>query len=161
MKLRRLDHQPPTVSQDCVEDSVTPISLRLNFSLVGEPAHNYGGLRPVLGVDALRLFTASVSREDPLEQERATHSSILAWKIPWMEEPGGLHSSWSREESDTTEQLTFSLYFKISLYCFVSHPVPISFCFSHIPCWQLPFEKNCGNDTVCQDDLSITFNFMG
>ncbi|KAG5195262.1 hypothetical protein R6Z07F_018825 [Ovis aries] len=69
---------------DCVEDSVTPISLRLNFSLVGEPAHNYGGLRPVLGVDALRLFTAS-----------------------------------------------------------------------------LPFEKNCGNDTVCQDDLSITFNFMG
>uniref|UniRef100_A0A8B9YJI8 Integrin subunit alpha M n=1 Tax=Bos mutus grunniens TaxID=30521 RepID=A0A8B9YJI8_BOSMU len=68
---------------DCVEDSVTPIALRLNFSLVGEPAHNYGGLRPVLAVDALRLFTAS-----------------------------------------------------------------------------LPFEKNCGNDTVCQDDLSITFSFM-
>uniref|UniRef100_A0A8C6CV76 Integrin subunit alpha M n=1 Tax=Moschus moschiferus TaxID=68415 RepID=A0A8C6CV76_MOSMO len=68
---------------DCVEDSVTPIALRLNFSLVGEPTHNYGGLRPVLAVEALRLFTAS-----------------------------------------------------------------------------LPFEKNCGNDTVCQDDLSITFNFM-
>ena len=28
--------------------------------------------------------------EDPLEQERATHSSILAWEIPWTEEPGGL-----------------------------------------------------------------------
>ena len=82
VKLRRLDHRPLTVSQDCVEDSVTPIALRLNFSLVGEPAHNYGGLRPVLAVDALRLFTASVSREDPLELERATHSSILAWKIP-------------------------------------------------------------------------------
>ena len=30
--------------------------------------------------------------EDPLEKEMATHSSILAWKIPWMEEPGGLLS---------------------------------------------------------------------
>ena len=29
-------------------------------------------------------------REDPLEKEMATHSSILAWKIPWMEKPGGL-----------------------------------------------------------------------
>ena len=30
--------------------------------------------------------------EDPLEREMATHSSTLAWKIPWMEEPGGLQS---------------------------------------------------------------------
>ena len=30
--------------------------------------------------------------EDPLEKEMATHSSILAWEIPWTEEPGGLHS---------------------------------------------------------------------
>ena len=30
--------------------------------------------------------------EEPLEKEMATHSSILAWKIPWMEEPGGLQS---------------------------------------------------------------------
>ena len=34
----------------------------------------------------------SLSREDPLEEEMATHSSILAWKIPWTEEPGGLQS---------------------------------------------------------------------
>ena len=32
----------------------------------------------------------SLGREDPLEKEMAIHSSILAWKIPWMEEPGGL-----------------------------------------------------------------------
>ena len=32
----------------------------------------------------------SLSREDPLEKEMATHSSVLAWKIPWTEEPGGL-----------------------------------------------------------------------
>ena len=32
----------------------------------------------------------SLSREDPQEEEMATHSSILAWRIPWAEEPGGL-----------------------------------------------------------------------
>ncbi|XP_064150905.1 integrin alpha-M isoform X1 [Loxodonta africana] len=67
----------------CVEDSVTPIVLRLNFSLVGRPAPSFGNLRPVLAVDAQRLFTAL-----------------------------------------------------------------------------FPFEKNCGNDNICQDDLSITFSFM-
>ena len=41
----------------------------------------------------------SLDWEDPLEKEMATHSSILAWKIPWTEEPGGLQS----KESDTTE----------------------------------------------------------
>ena len=34
----------------------------------------------------------SLGREDPLEEEMATHSSILAWGIPWTEEPGGLES---------------------------------------------------------------------
>ena len=34
----------------------------------------------------------SLGQEDPLEEEMATYSSILAWEIPWMEEPGGLQS---------------------------------------------------------------------
>ena len=34
----------------------------------------------------------SLGQEDPLEEEMATHSSILAWRIPWTEEPGGLQS---------------------------------------------------------------------
>jgi len=43
----------------------------------------------------------SLGQEDPLEEEMATHSSILAWKIPWMEEPGrlsvhGVAKSWTR-----------------------------------------------------------------
>ena len=38
----------------------------------------------------------SLGREDPLEEGRATHSSILAWRIPWTEEPGGLQSSKSQ-----------------------------------------------------------------
>ena len=39
----------------------------------------------------------------------ATHSSILAWRIPWMEEPGR-YSPWGHKESDTTENFTFSLF---------------------------------------------------
>ncbi|XP_021023133.1 integrin alpha-M isoform X3 [Mus caroli] len=69
---------------DCVEDSVSPIILRLNYTLVGEPLRSFGNLRPVLAVDAQRFFTA-----------------------------------------------------------------------------MFPFEKNCGNDSICQDDLSITMSAMG
>ena len=47
-----------------------------------------------------------LGREDPLEKKMATHSSTLAWKIPWMEEPGRLQSM-GHKESDTTEQLHF------------------------------------------------------
>ena len=45
------------------------------------------------------------SSQDPLEEGMATHSSILAWKTPWREEPGGLYSPWGHAESDTTEVL--------------------------------------------------------
>ena len=38
----------------------------------------------------------SLGQEDPLEKEMAPHSSTLAWKIPWTEEPGGLQSMWSQ-----------------------------------------------------------------
>ena len=41
-----------------------------------------------------------------LENGMATHSSILAWRIPWIEEPGGLYSPWGRKELDTTERLS-------------------------------------------------------
>ena len=50
----------------------------------------------------------SLCREDPLEKEMATHSSILAWRISWTEEPGRLQSMGSKE-SDTTERLHFLL----------------------------------------------------
>ena len=50
----------------------------------------------------------SLGQEDPLEKEMATHSSILAWKTPWTEEPGKPQSM-GHKELDTTEQLTLSL----------------------------------------------------
>ena len=39
----------------------------------------------------------SLGQEDPLEKEMATHSSILAWEIPWAEEPSRLQSMWSQK----------------------------------------------------------------
>ena len=39
----------------------------------------------------------SLGREDPLEKETATHSSVLAWEIPWTEELEGLQSMWSQK----------------------------------------------------------------
>ena len=47
----------------------------------------------------------SLGREDPLEKEMATHSSILAWEVPRTVEPGGLYSPWGCKELDKTEQL--------------------------------------------------------
>ena len=49
-------------------------------------------------------WVQSLGWEDPLEKEMATHSSTIAWKIPWTEEPGRL-SPWGHKESDTTERL--------------------------------------------------------
>ncbi|KAF4015776.1 hypothetical protein G4228_007372 [Cervus hanglu yarkandensis] len=74
----------PSHSQDCVEDMVNPIILRLNFSLVGEPIASSQNLRPVLAVGSQDLFTAS-----------------------------------------------------------------------------LPFEKNCGQDHLCEGDLSVNLSFSG
>ena len=50
----------------------------------------------------------SLGWEDPLEEDIATHSSILAWRVPWTEELGG-YSPWGCKESDMTERLTLSL----------------------------------------------------
>ena len=41
--------------------------------------------------------------------EKATHSSILAWRAPWTEDPGGLYSPWGCKESDTTELMGHSV----------------------------------------------------
>ena len=53
-------------------------------------------------------WVQSLSRKDPLEKEMATHSSTLAWRNPWREEPGRLQSM-GLKESDTTEQIHFTL----------------------------------------------------
>ena len=42
------------------------------------------------------MWVPSLGQEDPLEEEMATHASILAWRIPWTAEPGGLQSMGSQ-----------------------------------------------------------------
>ena len=59
-------------------------------SVVKNPPANGGGMGWPLG------------REDTLEKEMVTHSSILVWEIPWTEDPGGLQSAESQKKSDTT-----------------------------------------------------------
>ena len=60
-------------------------------------------------------WVQSLGREDPLEKEMATHSSVLAWRIPWTEELGGLQST-GRKESDMTERLHFHFHFHVFIY---------------------------------------------
>ena len=54
-------------------------------------------------------WVRSVSQEDPLEKGIPIHSSILAWRIPWTDEPGGLQTMGSVKELDMTEHLTLHL----------------------------------------------------
>ena len=79
-------------------------------------------------------WVQSLGQEDPLEKEMATHSNILAWRIPWTEEPGG-YSPRGRKQSDMTEWLHFHvlsnslkninngevLGFKLNWYGLTSH----------------------------------------
>ena len=74
------------------------ISLMRKSSLVAQMVKHLPAMR--------ETWVQSLGREDPLDKEMATHSSILAWKILWTEEPGRLYSPWGCKESDTTEWLT-------------------------------------------------------
>ena len=62
---------------------------------------------PANAGDLRDMWVSSLGREDSLEKEMATHSSTLAWKIPWREEPGSLEARVHgvTRELDMTEQL--------------------------------------------------------
>ena len=74
-------------------------------------------------------WVQSLGQEDPLEEGRATHSSILAWRIPWTEEPDGLQST-GRTKLDTTEATYYQCKNKDNIfYCdflvtFPKSPLP-------------------------------------
>ena len=83
-----------------------------------EPDWGFGVRHPSYGASLIaqsvknlpavqETWALSLGWEDPLEKEMATHSSILAWKIPWTEEPGGLQSmgsqkSWNNWATNTS-----------------------------------------------------------
>ena len=54
------------------------------------------------------MWAQSLGQEDPLEKQMATHSSILAWEIPWIEEPGGLQAMSSHRVGHFMTKLGFS-----------------------------------------------------
>ena len=68
--------------------------------LVGFPGGSVKNLPAVQ-----EAWIPSLGREDPLEEGVATHSSVLAWRIPWTKEPGS-YSPWGLEELGTTERLS-------------------------------------------------------
>ena len=47
-----------------------------------------------VNVGDIRDWVLTLAQENPLEDDMATHSSILAWRVPWTEEPGGLQPTW-------------------------------------------------------------------
>ena len=76
-----------------VEKVVEGCSAVFGASLIAQSVKNLPAMSETL--------VRSLCRKDPLEKEMATHSSLLAWRIPWTEEPGRLQSMVS-QESDTT-----------------------------------------------------------
>ena len=85
--------------------------VKIKASEQGSEAAGMGSVAQRLKrLPAMReTWVRSLDWEDPLEKEMTTHSSILAWRIPWMEELGGLQST-GRKESDTTERLHFHFH---------------------------------------------------
>ena len=81
-------------------------------------------------------WVQSLGGEVPLEEDMATHSSILAWEIPWTEEPGGLQSMRVTKELGMTEHACFLLY---TLTCISSNFFPNSNCFPYFLVFLVPF----------------------
>ena len=70
------------------------VFLSIFYSLVAQSVNSLPSM--------WETWVQSLGQEDPLEKDMETHSSILAWRIPWTEEPVG-YSPWGHQESDTTE----------------------------------------------------------
>ena len=89
-----------------VPPSTAPLSFlgdRLVQWLMAGPLECATLAQRVKHLPAMReTWVQSLSQEDPLEKEMATHSSTLAWKTPWIEEPGRLQSMGSQRLSDFT-----------------------------------------------------------
>ena len=61
-------------------------------------------------------WVRSLDREDPLEKEVAIHSSTIAWKIPWTEEPGRLQSMGSQRVGHSFTTVSFKKYINMILH---------------------------------------------
>ena len=98
----------------------------------------------------------SLGQEDALEECMATHSSIVAWEIPWTEEPSGLQSLGSQsighDWNDWTGAQTGTANFKQTCLCKLAHPG----C-RPVPSWQLNFRKQLPMQTMLLNWMNIYF----
>ena len=70
--------------------------MSVKMMSLGFPGGTRGKEPPVNARDIRDVGLIPGSQEDPLEEGMTTHSSILPWRIPWTEEPGGLQAIWSQ-----------------------------------------------------------------
>ena len=110
--------------------------------------------------DTQETRVQSLGQEDPLEKGIPTHSSILAWRIPWTEEPG---YSIGVTESDTTEQLTLSLSKDVpsspalrSAFPFLFDPQTQSPSFGSPGCWSCLWEGKREHQAVLPDTQKLS-----
>ena len=97
---------------------------------------NYSGGAMGKNLSMQETLVQSLGQEDPLEEEAGTHSSILAWEIPWPEKSGGLQSM-GHKETYTTEHRSSSMS------CIIKHK-RCSVCICWITAfWILPFKYLC------------------
>ena len=82
----------------------TRARVKLTIHIIQLPSAGVPGGSMVKNTPAKQeTWIQSLIQEYPLEKEMAAHCSILAWEIPWIEEPGRLYIPWGCKESDTTE----------------------------------------------------------
>ena len=131
--VKRLPTMRETRVQSLGQEDLLEKGMATHSSILASPApHPKKGLKEILGFPgptqkrgskkywaslvAQRLkhlpamwetWVRSLGREDPLEKEMATHSSILAWRVPWTEEPGGLQSMGLQRSQIQLSNFTF------------------------------------------------------
>ena len=98
------------------------------------------------------IWVRPLGREDPLEEGMATCSSILAWRIPWPEEPGGLLSLGCKE-TDTTEWLILELAVEIKHLNIKSLSLRCGYCITY---WPITIKRfiGCVHKINCEAAIS-------
>ena len=93
-----IEPKSPTLLADALPTELCGKSIIFSDKVLGNLGFPGGasGKEPALQCRRQRDSVRSLGWEDPLEEGMATHSSILAWRVPWTEEPGGLQSVGSR-----------------------------------------------------------------
>ena len=87
-----------------VGDPAREASKRFRLELFLTTARTFLMAQRVKGLSAMQeTLVRSLGRDDPLEKEMATHSSTIAWKIPWTEEPGRLQSMGSQSQTQLSD----------------------------------------------------------